>query len=181
MTILRMLDLAKKIMRKLLLLDADIVLDLHSLDLFGKISKTYDICLTRTVLEEAKYYKKSGAKIKIDLKDAAITIIDDIDLEIIKGVYRQAKEARLGIDPGESTSIAYLIQAEDDITFCTCDQAAIKLISYMDLDNKAISLEKALRSTGYRVKDLYPRHLEKTYNSAIREGKSLRIQFKKLT
>jgi len=172
--------LAKKIMRKLLLLDADIVVDLHSLDLFGKINKTYDIYLTRTVFEEAKYYKKSGARIKIDLKDAGITIIEDIDLEIMKRIYREAKEARLGIDPGESTSIAFLIQTEKDRAFCTCDKAAIKLISYMELENKAISLEKALRTSGYREKNLYPRHLEKTFSSAVKEGKSLRIQFKKL-
>ena len=32
-------------MRKLLLLDADVIIDLHSLGLFGKIRKTYDIFL----------------------------------------------------------------------------------------------------------------------------------------
>jgi hypothetical protein len=37
----------------------------------------------------------------------------------------------LGIDPGESASIAYLIQTEEEITFCTCDRAAIKLISFL--------------------------------------------------
>ncbi len=42
-------------MRKLLLLDADVVIDLHALSLFGKIRKTYDISLTRDVFEEAKY------------------------------------------------------------------------------------------------------------------------------
>jgi len=164
-------------MRKLLLLDADVVIDLHSLGLFEKIRKAYDICLTRNVFEEARYYKKSGAKIGIDIK--AVTIIDDVDLESLRKVKREAKEAKLGIDPGESTSIAYLIQAEE-ITFCSCDQAAIKLVSFMELEQKSISLEKALRSAGYHGKKLYPRHLEKTFKTAINEGKTLRIQFKKL-
>ena len=164
-------------MRKLLLLDADVVIDLHGLGLFGKIRKAYDICLTRNVFEEARYYKKSGTKIGIDIK--AVTIIDDVDLESLRKVKREAKKARLGIDPGESTSIAYLIQAEE-ITFCSCDKAAIKLISYMGLEQKSISLEKALRSAGYHGKKLYPRHLEKTFKSAVNEGKTLRIQFKKL-
>jgi hypothetical protein len=142
-------------MRKLLLLDADVVIDLHTLGLFGKIRKAYDICLTRNVFEEARYYKKSGAKIGIDIK--AITIIDDVDLESLRKVKREAKEARLGIDPGESTSIAYLIQAEE-ITFCTCDKAAIKLVSFMELEQKSnqpgkgspirwVSWEKALPET----------------------------------
>ena len=164
-------------MRKLLLLDADVIIDLHTLGLFGRITKTYDICLTREVFEEAKYYKKDGTKIEIDLKD--VTIIDNVDLESLRRVQREAKEAMLGIDPGESTSIAYLIQTEG-ITFCTCDQAAIKLISYMELEQKATSLEKGLRNAGYNEKKLYPRHLEKTFKAAVNEGKALRIQFKKL-
>jgi predicted nucleic acid-binding Zn finger protein len=169
--------LVKKIMRKLLLLDADVVMDLHTLGLFGKIKKAYDVYVTRTVLEEARYYKKDGRKYKIEIKDLAI--IEDIDLEILKSVQKEAREARLGVDPGESTSIAYLVQTETDITFCTCDQAAIKLIAYMELERKAISLEKALRTTGYHGKNLYPRHYEKTFRKAVKEGKSLRIQFKK--
>ena len=165
-------------MRKLLLLDADITIDLHTLNMFGIIRKVYDICLTRTVFEEARYYKKDGAKIDIDLKD--VTIINNVDLESLRKVQREAKEARLGIDPGESSSIAYLNQTEEEITFCSCDQAAIKLISYMELESKSISLEKSLRSAGHHGIKLYPRHLESTFKSAVNEGKALRIQFKKL-
>jgi len=165
-------------MRKLLLLDADVIIDLHALDLFEKVSKAYNICLARSVFEEARYYKKGGAKIAIDIKD--VTIIEDVDFETLRKVKREAKESRLGIDPGESTSIAYLIQAEEEITFCTCDQAAIKLIAYMGLEQKSISLEKVLRTAGYHEKRLYPRHLEKTFKVYVKEGKILRIQFKKL-
>lgn len=171
-------DSWKETMRKLLLLDADVIIDLYTLGLFGKIRKDYDIYLTREVFEEAIYYKKGGTKINIDLK--GITIIDNVDLESLKKVQKEAKEARLGIDPGESTSIAHLIWTDEEITFCSCDQAAIKLISYMELEHKTISLEKALRSVGYQGKNLYPRHFEKTFKTAVKEGKTLRIQFKKL-
>jgi len=161
----------------LLLLDADAVIDLHTLGLFVKISKGYDVCLTRTVFEEARYYKKDGAKFEIDIKGAAI--IEDVDLESLKKAQREAREARLAIDPGEATSIACLIKTEE-LIFCTCDQAAIKLVSYMELERKSISLEKALRNIGYHKKNLYPRHLEKTFKAAVKEGKALRIQFKRL-
>ena len=50
-------------MKKLLLLDADVVIDLHSLGLFEKMSKSYDMFVTRKVFEEAKYYKKRHQKI----------------------------------------------------------------------------------------------------------------------
>ena len=168
----------KETMRKLLLLDADVIIDLHALGLFGKISKAYDICLTRSVVEEARYYKKGRAKIDIDIKNVAT--IENVDFETLRKVQREAKEARLGIDPGESTSIAYLIQTEEKITFCSSDQAAIRLISYMELERKSISLEKALRNAGYHEKRLYARHFEKTFKAYVKEGKTLRIQLKKL-
>ena len=173
-----MRDSWKETMGKLLLLDADVIIDLHILGLFEKIRKAYDICLTRNIFEEARYYKKDGVRRDIDIKD--VTIIENIDLESLRKVQREAKEAMLAIDPGESTSIAYLDQTEEEITFCSCDQAAIKLISYMELEQKSISLEKALRGAGYHEKRLYSRHLEKTFKVSVKEGKTLRIQFKKL-
>ncbi len=112
----------------------------HALGLFEKIGKAYDVCLTRNVFEEARYYKKDGVRIDIDIKD--VTIIENVDFESLRKVQREAREAMLAIDPGESTSIAYLAQTEEEITFCSCDQAAIKLISYMELEQKSISLER---------------------------------------
>ena len=50
----------------------------------------------------------------------------------------------------------------------------------MELEQKTISLEKALRDIGYNKRNLYPRHYEKTFKICIKEGKALRIQFKKL-
>jgi hypothetical protein len=50
----------------------------------------------------------------------------------------------------------------------------------MELEQKSVSLERALRDIGYHKRNLYPRHLEKTFKAAVKEGKALRIQFKKL-
>ena len=166
-------------MKRLLLLDADVVIDLHSLSLFEKICRAYDVYVTQEVYEEATYFKKGGSKNPINIADKVI-VIKDVDLESLRKVQREVKEARLGIDPGESTSIAYISQTEGRMTFCTCDKAAIKLISYMELEQKTISLERALRDIGYHKRNLYPRHLEKTFKAAVNEGKALRIQYKKL-
>jgi hypothetical protein len=50
----------------------------------------------------------------------------------------------------------------------------------MGLDQKEISLEKALGATGHHEKKLYARHLQKILKTCVKEGKTLRIQFKKL-
>ncbi len=167
-------------MKRLLLLDADVVIDLHSLGLFEKICRAYDVYVTQEVYEEATYFKKGGSKNPINIADKVV-VIKNVDLENLEKVEKEAKEARLVIDPGELTSIAYINQTEERMTFCSCDKAAIKLISYMELEQKSTSLEKALRSAGYHGKELYPRHLEKTFKAAVNEGKTLRIQFKKLS
>lgn len=166
-------------MKKLLLLDADVIIDLHTLSLFEKISKVYGIYVTKEVFEEANHFKKDGVKKIINIRDK-VTIVENVDVESLAKVNKEAREAKLSIDPGESTSIAYINQTNEEILFCSCDKAAIKLVSYMELESRSISLEGALRDTGYHKKNLYPRHYEKTFKACIKEGKALRMQFKKL-
>ena len=168
-------------MKKLLLLDADVIIDLHTLGLFDRIIKGYEIHVTKTVISEASYFKSGGTRTKIDIRDR-VTVIENVAVEHLQTVRNEAKEARLGIDPGELEAIACLMQEDEKgLTFCTCDQAAIKLLSFMNLEGRSASVEKALRTTGYHKKNLYPRHWEKTFTEHIREGKALRILFKKLT
>jgi hypothetical protein len=167
-------------MKKLLLLDADVVIDLHTLGLFDRINKGFEIHITKTVLDEASYFKSGGARTKIDIRNR-ITVIENVAVEHLQTVRKEAMEARLGIDPGEMEAIACLMQEDEGLIFCTCDQAAIKLLAFMNLEEKSVSMEKALRTTGYQKKNLYPRHWEKTFTECIREGKTLRILFKKLT
>lgn len=163
-------------MRKLLLLDANVIIDLHSLDLFEKVAKAYEIKIVREVFKEAKFYPKKNRKIPLNIK-ALVSIIEDVDLNSLHEVDKQAKEALLAIDAGEAISIAYVSQGIEDITFCTCEGAAIKLLSYMDLERKSISVEKVLKDIGQRPR-LFPRHLESTFKRWIKEGKVLRIQQK---
>jgi len=171
-------DLPIEIMKKLLLLDADVIIDLHSLGLFEKIVKAYEVHVTKTVFNEAAFFKKEGKRFKINIR-RSVRIIEEVNLETLKMVQQEAKEARLGVDPGEIESISYL-KSTEDITFCSCDKAAIKLIAFMQLEDRSASLENALRQTGYQ-RPLYQRHLEKSFREGINDGKTLRIQFKKLT
>ncbi|MBW2561447.1 MAG: hypothetical protein JRE40_11415 [Deltaproteobacteria bacterium] len=163
-------------MKRLLLLDADVIIDLHSLDLFEKIIKAYDVYVPRTVFREARYFKKEGRKEKIGIA-GKVTVVD-VAPEDLNLVRIEAKEARRGIDAGEMEAIAYLNTAEEDLTFCTCDKAAITLVSYMGLEERSASVEKILKSSGHHKKNLFPRHLDKMFKACVKEGKTLRIQFK---
>jgi hypothetical protein len=165
-------------MRKLLLLDADVIIDLHVLGIFDKLAKAYEIFVTVEVLREARYYKKAGKKYPIHIK-GKITVINNVQLDSLNKVMAEARAARLAIDQGEATSIAYLLQSEEEMRLCSFDKAAIKLISYMELEAKSVSLEKALKNVGHHTK-LYPRHLEKEFKNCVKAGKALRIQYKNL-
>jgi hypothetical protein len=166
-------------MKKLVLLDADVIIDLHTLDLFDKIISGYEVYVTKTAFDEAKYYKQNGKTYPIDIKDK-VTIIRDTTLDSLMKVQDEAREAMLTIDPGEAEAIACLCDAKKDLLFCTCDQAAIKLISYIQLEDNSISLESALKKVGYTKHVLYPRHLENKFKECLRIGRVLRIQLKKL-
>ncbi len=67
-----------------------------------------------------------------------VTIVGNVTTQNLGKVYLEAREARLAIDAGEATSIAHLLQTEDDIKLCLCDKAAVKLVSFMELEKKAI-------------------------------------------
>jgi uncharacterized protein YifN (PemK superfamily) len=69
-------------MRKLVLLDANVIIDLHSLDLFEKVSRAYEIKVVREVFKEAKFYPKRNRKVPIKMK-TLVSIIEDVDLSTL--------------------------------------------------------------------------------------------------
>jgi len=165
-------------MKKLLLLDADVVIDLHTLGIFERVSKAYKVSLTEKVFSEAKFYPRGNQNFPIRLK-GKVRVIRDIQTKYLRVVNDEEREARLRIGPGEATSIAYLLQSSEEVIFCTCDKTAMRLISFMNLEEKAISLEKALKDIGYSGR-LFSRHREEEFKKEISEGKTLRIWYKNL-
>lgn len=140
-------------MKKLPLLDADVIIDLHTRGLFDGINKSFEVCITKTVLDEALYFKSEGAKAKINVRNR-VTVIENVAVEHLQAVRSEAKEARLGIDPGETEAIACLMQAEKSLIFCTCDKAAIKLLAFMTLKEDPSFLKRPFGPPAIRKKPL---------------------------
>ena len=160
-------------MKRSLLLDADVVIDLHRLELYEQISGPYDIKVTREVFGEVKYFRRGNTKVPIDISQK-VTIIEEVDVDCLRIVWEEAGKAKLSVNPGEATLIAYLLRGEEDILLCLLDGAAIKLIAYMNLEVKSISLEKAFQDVGHRPR-LYQKHSESKFRDFIKQGKELRI------
>ena len=53
---------------KLWLLDADVIIDLLSLDVFDKLTRSHEIFAASTVIDEVRFFKRSAEKHPVDLQ-----------------------------------------------------------------------------------------------------------------
>ena len=159
------------------LTDKFLELTTYAMKLFPYLERVGVYAHAKDILKKTDNQLKTLSK--AGLKIAYVGFESGYDL-LLEEVHKNAKKAMLAIDYGESTSIAFLLETDKDISFCSCDKAAIRLISYMGLEEKSISLENALVSAGHH-KTLLPRHWETVFRKCIKEGKILMVQLMKLT
>jgi hypothetical protein len=164
-------------MKRSLLLDADVIIDLYSLNLIDALARSYDLKATSTVFYiEAEYYLRGGIRHQI-MPTGRITLTDSFNPGYLNTVREAAKQAQLALDDGELESIAYLLFDDGGIKFCTCDKAAIRLSAFMGLEQRLISLQEAFRQRGgHRLCGLLPRHTERAFQAEIKQGKALRVR-----
>lgn len=168
--------------KKLLLLDADIVIDFHKNNFWKSVVSQYDVYVGSVVAEEVKYYiDKDGNKVTIDLQtyidQKAVTKISG-SLQTISEILTKLKKKGLdGIDAGELECVAII--ADDDVPnlmLCVRDHAAIKVISYLELDDKVFSAESVLIKCGFSKKRVSFENSEKRFKSFVRDAKFLLIE-----
>lgn len=166
-------------MKNFLLLDTDVIVGCHKLGKWNGILKNYSLCVSSVVVKEAKFYPdKDGNKIAIDLhpyiEHKEITELS-VSLEEIAAVLQSLKEPGLdGIHDGELESITITGSNKmPGLKFCLIDQAAIKAVSYLGLEERAISLEQALADRGIiRPKaNIPPEYTKERFEKFIAEGK----------
>lgn len=140
-------------MERLLLLDSDVIIDLHSSKLWNGVEKSYGVCVASSVLHEVLHYKDGdGNKIPLDLIEYAnANKIKELSAspEDLRDLIIKLQPSRIGLDPGESESIAIIAKEKDDkLKFCVIDKAAIQAIAFLDLGSRAMSVEEALVNIG---------------------------------
>lgn len=164
---------------KLWLLDADIAIDFLSLEVFDTLVKNHRIHITSTVINEIKHYKKGNQKIQIDFRGKYIT--SNLVKEI-SATYKEMKELLSKLPPiscdtldaGELESLTILFHRRE-LTFCSCDAAAIRALPFLDLSERGISAENLLRTSGLSSKNLKPNHTDDYFKTNLRKGKEEKI------
>lgn len=159
---------------KLWILDADVIIDLLSLDVFDNLVDHCELYVSTTVVEEVRFFKRNGQKIPVDFRahyvETAKVIEKSASVEELHEVGQLLPPIiRQGIDPGELESLAVL-NRNRDLIFCSMDGLAIKSLPFLDLSSNGISVEQLLRQSGVTASSLKSPHTEKYFQSKLKEG-----------
>jgi hypothetical protein len=160
---------------KIIIPDAQIIIDLHSSSLWKHIIQTFNIGITPIIVQESRFYKDGqGKKMPILLKDA----IEAKSIRAIKTSVEQIAHLytflhpniQSPLDPGELEAIAFLkSQKTDDHIFVSGDALAIKYIGALGLRHRSISLQKLFEQRGIKTK-LEHKYSESRFQTMLDEG-----------
>lgn len=173
-------------MKSLLLLDADIVIDLHKIGRWKAVTSRYKVHLPFTIIGEIKHYWKGNEQILIDLapevsSGAVVEVsVDPIDQKKVFDLLVLKKVD--AIHDGEREALSYMyFHHDEDFRIALKDHAAIRAAVVLDIVDKTMSVETMLKEAGaLRQKDDLPYELtEKRFSKFRTEGALLSVAAEK--
>jgi hypothetical protein len=153
---------------KLVMLDANVIIKLHELELWDKLVASIDIHLAQTVIGEAQFWVNSaGERQEIDLRSDIeanrITVFELDAVELASFLARFDPVYKPEIDPGELESIAWMEKSQEDYLFSSADLAVYRVLGLLERGEQGISLEEILQRIGIT------KRLEPRFSKAVRE------------
>lgn len=150
------------------------------MELFDLLVKNFEIYAESSVIDQIKYCRRSGRSIPIqfrrdyvekDLVKELVATTDDL-----KDLYSKIPlKYQPTIHSGEIESLAVLLKRED-LIFCSCDSATIRVLPLLDISERGISAEKLLANSGLgNPKKLLERHKEEYFKDNLQIGREYKI------
>jgi hypothetical protein len=166
---------------KLWLLDADIIIDFLSLDVFDKLVENHKVFVATTVINEVKSFKREDKKYTIDFRKQYVdsNLIREVSassVEIKEILHKLPPITHDTIHPGELESLSILVR-EEEITFCSCDAAVIRALPFLDLSERGISAERLLKASGLLKSKLKERHTDQYFKNNLKIGRENKILY----
>ena len=163
----------------LLLLDSDVIIDLHKFEVWDQITKRHKIHIPSIILHKEVYYYRDqdDKKCPIDLEGQIGGSIHEISCkasELLEFSKQFDSVLQQEIHDGEKEAL-HLIQNNQEFLLCTCDRAAIITLALLDLSDRAISFEKLMRKSGINV-NLEHKHTEEYFKHFLKKGSIMKIQ-----
>jgi hypothetical protein len=153
---------------RLLLLDANVVIEISRHGLWDLVVARCDIILTQTVLDEAQFYDdEEGNRCYIDLSAyvtaQAIEVVDPSlsEMNALQAQFDPTYVEKL--DPGETASLAYLLSEPEECLICSADKIVYRVLGCLGRPDQGVSLDEVLGQIGLR------RRLGKEFTKAYRE------------
>ncbi len=138
---------------RLLLLDANVVIEISRHALWDEVVARCDVHLARTVIDEAQFFEdENGARHYIDLtahiEGQAITVFDltPSDLTSLRQSFDPVYFEKL--DPGETESLGHLLRQPDDCSICSSDAIVYRVLGNLQRSEQGVSLEELLNAIG---------------------------------
>jgi len=139
---------------RLLLLDANVVIEISRHALWDPVVDRCEIHLARTVIDEAVYFlDDDGFQRGIDLRPyieaGSIKVFDLVpsDLETLRSRFDPTYFEKL--DPGETESLAYLLQQHEmSCMISSTDKIVYRILGNLNRAEQGISLEEILKRIG---------------------------------
>jgi hypothetical protein len=165
---------------KLLLLDADVVIEAHKLGAWDALRNAFSIAVPATIVREARYFTSSegrqGINLQREIDAGEITCIDATGDEIQATFENFAPVFMQGIDDGEKEGIAIIrFEKAEDCVFCTGDTNAVEAIGMLAIDSRSVSFESVLQMAKVTVPRVRPSMTIKAHDDHVRKGKTRRI------
>lgn len=139
---------------RLLLFDANIVIELHKIGLWEKVIELCDVTLTKTVAEdeseywEDDYEQRHYFNLHDEIGSGKINCIT-VSHEQLEALFKKFSPVYLDrLDPGEAESLAVLISSDEDWLISSSDGIVFRVLGNIGLPDQGISLAEVLQKIG---------------------------------
>jgi hypothetical protein len=153
---------------RLLLLDANVVIEISRHDLWDQVVAKCDIHLAQTVIDEAQFYDDdNGRRHYIDLSPyISAKTIQPVELTPSQMAGFRAQFSPVyfeKLDPGETESLAYLLGQSEECLICSADKIVYRVLGCLSRSEQGVSLDEVLGQVGLG------RRLGREFTKAYRE------------
>ncbi len=154
---------------RLLLRNANVVLELHRRGLWGRVIEPCEFLIARTVIAESMFHVDdvTGEKEYIDLTpDAAAGRFKTVDVDLTGIAAFRARFSRLFLekmDAGEQEALAYMVEVNSECLISSADAVVWRTLGLLALGEQGVSLEELLVRVGFGAK------VDWQYTKAFRE------------
>ncbi|GAB4547759.1 MAG: hypothetical protein Tsb0013_07790 [Phycisphaerales bacterium] len=136
---------------RLILLDANVVIQLFQLGIWEQITARCEIVLAQTVVDEVQFYETDTERKYVDWEHWKTAC--SMRIESVPPADVQAYCSKFGpgyyekLDPGEAEALALLVR-DTDSKICSADKIVWRVLGNTNATERGISLEEILTMSG---------------------------------